>query len=105
MNIFFTSKCKLLPLRQSNLSQVWWLMPVVPAFRKLKQEDLHEFKVSLGYMVSSRPPRATKLNPISKITNKAVCENAESEKLLFNCPVVIWLLYYWSHVCLESRCP
>jgi hypothetical protein len=28
-------------------SQAWWHVPVIPALRKLKQED-HKFKVSLG---------------------------------------------------------
>jgi hypothetical protein len=28
---------------------VWWYTPVIPALRKLRQED-HKFKVSLGYI-------------------------------------------------------
>jgi hypothetical protein len=37
---FFKENCK---------SQVWWNMPVIPAFRRLRQED-HKFKVSLSYI-------------------------------------------------------
>jgi hypothetical protein len=33
---------------------VWWFMPVIPAFKSLRQEDL-EFKASLGYIGSYRP--------------------------------------------------
>jgi hypothetical protein len=29
--------------------QAWWLMPVIPALGRLRQED-HEFKASLGYL-------------------------------------------------------
>lgn len=29
-------------------------MPVNPSFERLRQEDYHEFKVNLGYVVSSR---------------------------------------------------
>lgn len=104
MNFLFTSKYYLLPLRWSNLSQVWSLLPVIPAFRKLKQECLHEVKVSLDYIVSSSTAWATKSNPISKITNKTVCEHAELKKVLFNCSAVTQLLNSWSHACPESRC-
>jgi hypothetical protein len=30
-------------------SLAWWCMPVIPAFRRLRQED-DEFKASLGYI-------------------------------------------------------
>jgi hypothetical protein len=30
--------------------KVWWYTSVIPALRKLRQED-HEFRASLGYMV------------------------------------------------------
>jgi hypothetical protein len=33
-------------------------MPVIPALRRLRQEDL-EFEASLDYIASSRPARAT----------------------------------------------
>jgi hypothetical protein len=29
-------------------SQVWWLMPIIPALRRLRQEDC-KFKASLGH--------------------------------------------------------
>jgi hypothetical protein len=35
-------------------SWVWWVTPVIPALRRLRQED-PEFESSLGYVASSRP--------------------------------------------------
>jgi hypothetical protein len=46
-------------------------VPLVLALGRQKQTDLHEFKVSLIYKVSSRTDRATQGNAISKNkTNK-----------------------------------
>lgn len=30
---------------------MWWCTPIIPAFRRLRQEDLHEFEASLNYIV------------------------------------------------------
>jgi hypothetical protein len=35
--------------RIPKLDQTWWYMPVIPALRKLKKEDL-QFEASLGYV-------------------------------------------------------
>jgi hypothetical protein len=35
---------------------VWWYKSVIPALGRLRQED-HEFKDSLGFILSSRKPR------------------------------------------------
>jgi hypothetical protein len=32
------------------LRQAWWYIPIIPALRRLRQEDC-EFKTSLGYIV------------------------------------------------------
>jgi hypothetical protein len=32
-------------------NQVWWCTPVIPALRRLRQED-HELKASLNYIMS-----------------------------------------------------
>lgn len=37
-----------------DLIQVWWLVTVIPALKRLKQEDCREFEASLSYMPSSR---------------------------------------------------
>lgn len=34
-------------------------MPLIPAYRELKQLDFYEFEANLAYIVSSRPARAT----------------------------------------------
>lgn len=41
----------------TGLSQAHWHMPIIPAFRRLRQEDL--FEASLGYILSlvSRKPK------------------------------------------------
>ena len=40
-------------------SQVWWLTPLIPALKRLRQEDCYEFEASLGYIKRSKPARAT----------------------------------------------
>ena len=42
-------------------------MPLIPALGRQRQADLHEFKASLDYRVSSRTSRATQRN---SVTNK-----------------------------------
>jgi hypothetical protein len=41
-------------------------MPLMPALRRQRQADLHDFKASLAYVVSFRSARAIQRNPISK---------------------------------------
>lgn len=49
---------------------VWWFMPIVSIFRRLKQEDYYEFEARLGYIVSSRPDSYETLSEkIRKIDN------------------------------------
>jgi hypothetical protein len=36
----------------------WWFMPLDPALKRLRQEDI-KFKVIVGYIVSSRPAWVT----------------------------------------------
>ena len=31
------------------MGQIWWLTSVIPAIRKLKREESHEFQASLNY--------------------------------------------------------
>jgi hypothetical protein len=44
-------------------NQAWWCTPVIPALRRLRQED-HEFKASLGYITTK------KKKPKNEQTNK-----------------------------------
>lgn len=37
-----------------------WLMHAIPVLMKLRQEDCHEFRDILGYIVSSTPIWSTK---------------------------------------------
>ena len=49
----FNSDTKMdLRAKKTMVKPGWWLMPVFPALGKLRQEDYHEFKVSLGCKVS-----------------------------------------------------
>ena len=41
-------------------------MPLIPALRSQKQEDLYELEDSLCYTVSSRTAEATQRNPVSE---------------------------------------
>jgi hypothetical protein len=47
LSIYSDGKCNLL---QEIASQAWWLMPVIPALRRLRQED-QEFEIRVGYIV------------------------------------------------------
>jgi hypothetical protein len=47
LSIYSDVKCNLL---QEIASQAWWLMPVIPALRRLRQED-QEFEIRVGYIV------------------------------------------------------
>lgn len=33
-------------------------MPIISAFRMLKQKDYHEFKINLRYIINTRPVKA-----------------------------------------------
>jgi hypothetical protein len=46
------------PCIKINSSQVWWPTPIILALGRQGQKDL-EFKVTLGYIGSSRPFWAT----------------------------------------------
>lgn len=45
-----------------DINQVWWYSPVIPALRKLKQDDCHKFKPSLGSIVKPCLKIKTKQN-------------------------------------------
>jgi hypothetical protein len=45
--------------------QAWWHMPVIPVFRKLRQED-HEFGITQVYIASSRQAWANFQDSVSK---------------------------------------
>jgi hypothetical protein len=47
---------------KTEIVLVWWYTPVIPALRRLEQED-QEFKASLGYPESSRPGQQSKTLP------------------------------------------
>ena len=39
---------------EKDISLVWWIASVIPALGGLRQEDCHEFKVNLNYILRSR---------------------------------------------------
>lgn len=51
---------------------MWWHRPAISAQGKLRQEDDHEFKVSLRYTVSSSLVWTTQWDPILKNQNKKI---------------------------------
>lgn len=56
-------------------------MPVNPlALRRLKQEDRHEFKASLGYTVNSRQAWATQRDPVKRKKENKDEEDKEEEE-------------------------
>lgn len=48
-------------LSRGQDSQLWWLMPRIPA---LRQKDNHEFEGGLPYIANSRLARATQQDPV-----------------------------------------
>jgi hypothetical protein len=64
MNYYYMLQCGKILKTLWQLKEVrhknwpWWCIPVIPAFRRLKQED-HEFETSVGYIVSFRLAWAT----------------------------------------------
>lgn len=44
--------------RKNDKSWPWWLMPIISALKRLRQEDQCEFEVNLGCTVCSSSPRA-----------------------------------------------
>ena len=53
-------------LRLDFGSRAWWCTPLIPALRRLRQEDFQP----LVYRVSSRTARDTQRNPVSKNQKK-----------------------------------
>ena len=51
-------------------------MPLIPALRRQRQEELCELKASLVYSVSSRIARATQGNPVSEKEKKKSAQEA-----------------------------
>jgi hypothetical protein len=48
---------------------VWWYIPVIPEFEKLRQEN-QEFQASLGCIAKCRPLWALQPDPVSKQNQK-----------------------------------
>jgi hypothetical protein len=59
-------------------SWAWWYMPLIPALRRQRQEDLYEFEASLVYRVSARTARTTQRN-LSRKTSKNKNKNKKLE--------------------------
>jgi hypothetical protein len=47
-----------LAIRRFKIAEQWWCMPLIPALRRQRQEDLCELEISLVYRVSSRMVKA-----------------------------------------------
>jgi len=63
-------------------------MPLIPASRRQRQEDLSELEASLVYRESSRAARATQRNSVSKTKNRAA-EMAQRLRALTALPEVL----------------
>ena len=71
-------------LHQRQGGERWWRTPLIPALRRQKQPDLHEFEASLIYRDSSRTSTANKpvlINLLKKKTRERVhkgCANRQT---------------------------
>jgi hypothetical protein len=83
-------KEKLILLKLSFPGWTWWHIPLIPAPRKQRQEDLCEFEVSLVYKVGSRRASAvTQRNPVSNKNKNKITTN----QLFFHfisCMSILW---------------
>jgi hypothetical protein len=61
-------------LKKEGRSQVWWHIPLIPAFGRQKQADLCKFKGSLVYIVESQDSQGYTVRPILNKT-KAKADN------------------------------
>jgi hypothetical protein len=63
--------------------EVWWLIPVIPVLERLRQEDCHKFKATLGCKVRPRlrsHKHKLKLKlEISKATNKQASKQGSKQ--------------------------
>lgn len=95
---------------------LWWHMPVIPALWMLRQDDFHEFKFSLGYLVISRPACTSYGN---KMKNKSNITKIPTECLSPTHPAIwhmdtkqwqrekvqIWWLLGWPQRSLQNKRP
>lgn len=54
-------------------SQVWWLIPIIPALEKMRQENCYKIEASLDYIVNFKPSVGNKVIPcqiLNKQTNR-----------------------------------
>jgi hypothetical protein len=61
----------------NNTCQAWWQTSIIPALRRLRQEEDQEFGDSLGHIMSSGQPRLHSKTPISK--TKQINTNKEKK--------------------------
>lgn len=54
--------------------------PVIPALRRLRQDNQYGFEVSFGYIVSSKLAGTTELASVSKYTLMCTCMSACKHK-------------------------
>lgn len=45
--------------RNTCINKLWWIMPEISTFERQRQEGYFEFRVILGYIMSSKPAWAT----------------------------------------------
>jgi hypothetical protein len=62
------------------LTRQWWIMSLIPEFRRQRQVDLCEFKAGLVYRISSRTARDTQKDPVSKKKKKEKEKEKKKER-------------------------
>jgi hypothetical protein len=45
-------------IKKQKSSQIWWHIPLIPAFGRQKQADLCDFEANMVYIMSSKTGRA-----------------------------------------------
>lgn len=54
-------------MKNENMNDGWWHIPIIPGLGRLMQEDRHKFVASLGYIVQIQPELRSETLPNKKI--------------------------------------
>jgi hypothetical protein len=91
MKPVFQSLTKAILHIKTKQNWVWSLISVILALWKLRQEDCHEFKVSLCYIIKKKTQRPTTLTISKRPAGPSGCTECVSKAWFSVSPVLRWV--------------